>query len=56
MYDREEMRKKLRDMLRSIGIDVPDQLPNWEIVVEDENGNIIKRRRIGESEKDDNNV
>lgn len=49
MYDREATRAKLRDMLRSMGIDVPDELPDREIVVEDENGKVISRRRMGQA-------
>lgn len=53
MYDREKVRGKLRDMLRNMGLEVPDELPDWEIIVQDENGKVVKRRRLGrDSEKD----
>ena len=54
MYDREKMRGKLRDMLRSMGIDVPEELPDWEIIVQDENGNVVERRRMGQNPEKDN--
>ncbi len=50
-YDREEMRIKMRDALRALGLDLPDELPNWEVVVKNEDGKIVKRWRMGEGEK-----
>lgn len=54
MYDREKVRGKLRDMLRGMEIDVPDELPDHEIIVQDENGKVIERRRLGQDPEEDN--
>ena len=55
MYDREKVRSKLRDMLRDLGLDVPDEIPDWEIIiVQDENGKVVTRRRMGECPEKDN--
>lgn len=53
MYDREAMRARIRDMLRDAGIDVPDKLPEYEIILQDKNGHVLKRRKMGEAEKKD---
>ena len=54
MYDSEKTREKLRNMLRSIGIDVPDKLPDMYVEVVDEKGNVIESRKMGEPPKEKN--
>ena len=43
MYDREIMREKLRGMLRELGVDVPNELPDRWVEVVDDDGTVQKR-------------
>lgn len=52
MYDKEKTRENMRELLRKMGFDVPDEIPNIEIIVQDEKGNIIKRRKRRKTEGD----
>lgn len=48
MYDSKKTREKLRDLLRSLGVDIPDELPDMYVEVVDEKGNIIKSHKAFE--------
>lgn len=46
-YTREEMQTRVRDMLRGLGVDVPDKLPRRKVVVHDDNGRVVKSYWVG---------
>lgn len=49
---RAERRVALRDMLRSLGFDTPDEVVPRQIVVEDDDGNVVKSYWIGRDDDD----
>ena len=55
-YDREEMRKILRNMFINMGFVVPDNVQPRRIIVHGEHGKIIEDRIIGEKPLEKKNV
>ena len=54
-YDRDEIRKKVRNMFLNMGIEVPD-IKGMKVIVHGDHGEIVKEYWLGEKSEEKSDV